>query len=232
MFTGLIEAVAPVVGIADHPQAVDSSRPSSGRSIEIRLPPDWSAVVGESIAVNGACLTVAALRGVHQAGRGEKQAEADEGLIASFDASFETLSKTNLGDLVVGHAVNLERALAIGSRLGGHLVSGHVDGIGMLSAQTKQGKDELSLELTVPPEFRELLIPKGSVALDGISLTVNDLRDRRDGTVISLWIIPTTIRHTTIGGWVEGQKINIEFDMLGKYILRSRQVGAFNGGRR
>ncbi len=205
MFTGLIEATAKLGEVKS--QSFANGR--QGKSLAFALPSHWQVSLGDSIAVNGVCLTVANL---------EKKG------FASFDVSDETLSCTNLADLQDGSLVNLERAMQLGDRLGGHLLSGHVDAVGLLQAKESQADGhELSLELSIPASFRSLVIAKGSIALDGISLTINQVLDKTSVTSLFFWIIPTTVAKTTIGTWSIGQKINVEFDMLGKYIQRGLQ---------
>lgn len=156
-------------------------------------------VIGESIAVNGTCLTV------ETAGHREFMAYA----------SAETLSKSGLGSLKPGSHVNLERALALGDRLGGHLVAGHVDCQATIAAVTPAGQST-QYRLTFPEEFSIFVVPKGSVALDGISLTVNDC----GAGFLTVNIIPSTLSATTIADWKPGVSVNMETDMLGKYVLR------------
>ncbi|WP_428564789.1 MAG: riboflavin synthase [Solidesulfovibrio sp. DCME] len=156
-------------------------------------------VLGESIAVNGACLTV------ETAGDREFTAYA----------SAETLSKTGLGALNKGSLVNLERALALGDRLGGHLVAGHVDCQAKIESVTPVGQSS-QYRLTFPEEFSIYVVPKGSVALDGVSLTVNACGEG----FLTVNIIPSTLGATTIGSWKPGVSVNMETDMLGKYVLR------------
>ncbi|MBI1865240.1 MAG: riboflavin synthase, partial [Nitrospirae bacterium] len=129
------------------------------------------------------------------------------------EVSPETLRRTTLGRLVRGRTVNLERAARLGDRLGGHLVSGHVDGVGKLAASRREGNARV-LEIDVPLSLRRYLIPKGSVALDGISLTVNSVRGKR----FSVAIIPHTAKATIIGGKKAGEPFNIEVDLIGKYV--------------
>jgi riboflavin synthase len=156
-------------------------------------------VIGESIAVSGACLTV------ETAGHKEFTAYA----------SGETLSKTGLGTLTPGSTVNLERALALGDRLGGHLVAGHVDCQARIESVTPAGQST-QYRLTYPEEFSIYVVPKGSVALDGVSLTVNECGQG----YLTVNIIPSTMGATTIPSWKPGVSVNMETDMLGKYVLR------------
>ena len=156
-------------------------------------------VVGESIAVNGACLTV------ELAGENEFTAYA----------SAETLDKSCLGELKPGSLVNLERALALGDRLGGHLVSGHVDCVATVESVTAFGQSN-RYRIRFPGAFSRFVVPKGSVALDGVSLTVNDCGEG----YLTVNVIPSTQGATTITTWRPGVRLNMETDMLGKYVLR------------
>lgn len=161
-------------------------------------------VLGESIAVNGACLSVESVTG------------------ASFAAyaSGETLSRTNLGKLRAGDMVNLERALALGDRLGGHMVSGHVDCLAEVT-QTAPAGESRRYVLSFPAELGIYVVEKGSVALDGISLTINEC----GADFLSVNIIPDTQRVTTISRWQPGYRANMEVDIIGKYV--ARMVGPF-----
>lgn len=191
MFTGLIQGPGRVLSV-------------SGQGLETRLEiaPDFvmeRIVRGESIAVNGACLTV----------------ETFTSDRFSVYASAETLKLTNLGRLKAGSKVNLERALALGDRLGGHLVSGHVDCLAQVG-QTRQAGESRWFRLVFPEEFSALVVPKGSVTLDGISLTVNAC----DKGWLEVNIIPETWRNTTISQWRPGDEVNMETDLIGKYVQR------------
>lgn len=152
---------------------------------------------GESIAVNGTCLTL----------------EEFSGNELSFHVLKETFSKTDLGELVSGSCVNLERALAAGDRLGGHIVSGHVDGVGKIVSLGKQGDDTI-LEIAASEEILMYIVSKGSIAVDGISLTVASVK--KDSFTIC--IIPTTWQETNLQTKKSGDMVNLETDMLGKYV--------------
>jgi len=167
-------------------------------------------VLGESIAVNGACLTVES---------------CGENWFTVY-ASAETLSHTSLGGLKTGGQVNLERALALGDRLGGHLVSGHVDCLAVVTDIKPAGESRV-YTLNFPAEFGPLVVAKGSVTLDGISLTVNDCG--RD--FLSVNIIPATQEATTISGWTPGAKVNMETDLIGKYVRNMLGPWLGQGGR-
>jgi len=157
---------------------------------------------GASIACSGCCLTVV---------------DKDTDWMA-FDISAETLSKTVIGSWQVGTKVNLERSLKVGDELGGHIVSGHVDGLATIKSITPDG-DSHRLKIEVPADLALFIAPKGSVALDGISLTVNEV----DGNVFGINIIPHTWTYTTIGARKVGDTLNMEIDMLARYV--ARQLG-------
>lgn len=201
MFTGLIEATGKVAGFIRQGSA-------GVLRIETSLPLGEIAL-GDSIAVNGACLTVT-----------DKKAS-----LVAFDVSPETLSSTTIGHLVPGGLVNLERALRFGDRLGGHLVTGHVDAIASLQRlQTVSGNRVL--DFTLPTDHLRYLVPKGSVAIDGISLTVNTVSE----SGFSVNIIPHTFQNTTLAGIVAGHTANIETDIIGKYVERMTKPWKATGG--
>ena len=154
---------------------------------------------GESISINGVCLTVLPVSA------------------ASFfaDVSNETLSRTTLGSLSANTRVNVERALAMGDRLGGHLVQGHVDTVGVLTGITNEGEFAI-YRWSFPPEYADLLVSKGSVAVDGISLTVVEPDDASFGAAV----IPETLRRTNLGAAKIGDRVNLEFDMVAKHVRR------------
>jgi riboflavin synthase len=161
--------------------------------------------LGASIACSGACLTV-----------------VDKGAGPSWfavDASAETLARTTLGTWQVGTIVNLERALKIGDELGGHLVSGHVDGVAEIVERTPEG-DSLRFTFQAPGALGHLIAPKGSVTLDGVSLTVNQVTDGDDATRFGVNIIPHTAERTTFGGLAAGDQVNLEIDLLARYLQR------------
>src|SRR5512147_516619 len=189
MFTGLIEDVGEIAAL----------RPRSGSAVitvRTKLPVRRMAM-GASVAVNGACLTVV---------RKLKNA-------FTVDVSPETLACTNLGALKAGSLVNLEQPMRLNERLGGHLVTGHVDGVGVIAALEKQGEFTI-FTFQVARELGRFLVSKGSVAVDGISLTVNQCRRVR----FSVAIIPFTLQHTNLQGRRVGDKVNIETDLIGKYV--------------
>ena len=192
MFTGLVEEVGRVLDRAG-PRlvvAADGVLQESG--------------VGASVAVNGACLTVV------EVGPGRLR----------FDVGPETLARTALGDLAVGDPVNLERPMRLGGLVGGHLVQGHVDGVGTVAALTRQA-ETARLTIEWPGEaLAPLLIPQGSVAVDGVSLTVARLNARD----FEIMIIPHTLAATTLGSLTRGKRVNLEMDMIGKYVQRILQL--------
>jgi riboflavin synthase len=187
MFTGLIEQVGAVGHLA---------RRGDGLSIRIdcALHP---YELGESIAVNGTCLTVKSFSEGH----------------FDADASIETLDKTNLGDLGEGDRVHLERALALGDRLGGHLVTGHVDGVGTLVERAQDG-DYVRASFEVPQRLAPFLAPKGSITVNGVSLTVNTVA----GTRFDVMLVPYTLDETTFGEMSNEARVNLEVDILAKYV--------------
>jgi riboflavin synthase len=190
MFTGIITDIGTVRSVT---RAGDTR-------FEIETAYDLATVdLGASIACNGCCLTVI-----------EKGRDW-----FAIQASSETLSKTTLGDWTKGTRINLERALKIGDELGGHIVSGHVDGLGEIVSIRPEG-DSTRFRFRVPNELARFIAPKGSVAIDGTSLTVNEVEGREFGVNI----IPHTQAVTTWGSMVEGQRVHIEIDMLARYVAR------------
>jgi riboflavin synthase len=192
MFTGIVEEVGRVVSL-DGPRLV----------VGARVVLDGS-VLGSSVAVNGACLTVV-----------ERGAER-----LAFDLGPETLKVTALGDLAVGDTVNLERPLRLGDFVGGHLVQGHVDGTGVVASIERHDETARIRIEWQEPGMAELLILKGSVAVDGVSLTVAAL----DARAFEVMLIPHTLANTTLGRARPGARVNLEMDMIGKYVLRVRDL--------
>lgn len=185
-------------GIILHTGVIESfERLPSGARLRLRTTDEDPFVRGESLAVNGVCLTVLP--------------EEDGSLIA--DVSDETLARTTLGSLAAGGRVNVERALAVGDRLGGHLVQGHVDTVGTLASTEVQG-DFAVYRWTYPSEFAELVTGKGSIAVDGVSLTVVEPDESSFGAAL----IPETLRRTNLGATRVGDRVNLEFDMIAKYV--------------
>jgi riboflavin synthase len=190
MFTGLIESVGRVSSVDEH---------AGGRRLLVETLLAAELAQGDSIAVNGACLTVVA-----------RTAAA-----FSVDVSPETLRVTTLGEWTAGRRVNLERPIRADQRLGGHFVLGHVDAVTEVSVIRAEG-DSYWMEFALPFALRPYVIPKGSVTLDGISLTLASLSDREFG----VQIIPHTWAHTTLSDLMPGAAVNIEADVLGKYVSR------------
>jgi len=191
MFTGIIEGLGTISSIRPVGQG---SRLAVEAGFELK-----GTKIGDSVAVNGACLTVVAISG--------KRFEAD--------VSPETLEKTTFGQVKIGEQVNLERALLLSSRVDGHLVSGHVDAIGIIARRETAGNATL-VTVEIPPDAARYIIPKGSVAVDGISLTVNQCDEGSFGVSI----IPHTGLITTVAFKKIGERVNIETDMIGKYVER------------
>lgn len=192
MFTGLVLGVAQVTAV--EPLGADTR-------LSFVCPLAVSGlVIGESIAVNGACLTV-------------EQGQTGRSTRFTAFASAETLRHTTLGSLAAGQSVNIERALAVGDRLGGHIVSGHVDAVATVERITVVGGSRC-VRMAVPAAFAPEVLPKGSVALDGVSLTVNEC----GATFLEVNVIPETWRATTLSLWQPGRAVNLETDVLGKYV--------------
>jgi riboflavin synthase len=191
MFTGLVQALGTVKTVTDG---------QGGRRLRVAEPTlAPGLVLGESVAVDGACLTVVA--------RGADGFE--------FEVGPETLAKTTLGALAAGDRVNLERALRVGDPLGGHFVTGHIDCIGTVLDETVTG-DWLTVRFGFPAGFDALLVGKGSVAVNGVSLTIVETADAR----FSVMLIPHTRDHTTLGAKKPGAAVNLEFDLIAKHVQK------------
>ena len=190
MFTGIVESVGEVLSLKEDKDSwvLRLSLPFSGSD---------GMGQGESLSVNGCCLTL--------------REDADEE--ASFDLLEETMERTNLGEIEVGSSVNLERSLAANARLGGHFVSGHVDACGLIEIFEERGKN-LYLKVGIPADYSRYLVDKGCIALDGCSLTVCDVNE----SSFAVWLIPHTIARTNLVDRQVGQKVNLEFDLLAKYV--------------
>jgi riboflavin synthase len=197
MFTGLVETCGELA--ARTPKGGGVARlfvRASGLDDDLAL--------GDSVAVEGVCLTVDAL--------------APGGFEA--DASPETLAKTTLGGLPLGALVNLERALRVGQRLGGHIVSGHVDGVGQVTAEERQG-DAVKVTFTAPRELLRYVAEKGSITVNGVSLTVNGVQ----GAMFDVTLIPHTLRKTSLSAVRPGARVNLEVDVLARYVARLLEFG-------
>jgi riboflavin synthase alpha subunit len=191
VFTGIIEAVGTLTSLEPRGEVVRVEVEAGRASGGVRI--------GDSVAVNGCCLTVTAI--------------ADERL--AFEAVKETLEKTSLGDQREGARVNLERAMRADGRLDGHIVQGHVDGTGRVRVFERRG-DDVRLEVACGPEIARYLVPKGSVAIDGVSLTVVSASD----DAFDVALIPHTLAETNLGDRASGERVNLEADVLGKYVVR------------
>jgi riboflavin synthase len=192
MFTGIVENLAIVRDLADE---------GAGRTLRIESP--WRSdelTIGDSVAINGVCLTLV---------RCDPES-------LSFQAGPETLARTNLGELRLGDRVNLERALSPTTRMGGHFVQGHVDGVARV-AQRRREQDWEWLDFTTDRALTDQMVPKGSVAVDGVSLTLVTVAP---GT-FSVMLIPHTLANTTLGSRRIGATVNVETDILGKYVLKA-----------
>lgn len=190
MFTGLVQAIGSV-GIA--------ARSTLTIEVPQGLLEGDPLLLGESIAINGCCLTVARFSGQE----------------ASFDLSDETLQRTNLGGLQVHSKVNVERAMKPTDRFGGHIVQGHVDALGELVSR-RANETGTVLRFRVPPDGDVYLIDKGSIAIDGVSLTVVQPQDGE----FDVWVIPHTLTQTTLGAMQPGNRVNLEYDVVAKYVQR------------
>ncbi len=200
MFTGIVTDLGRVRSV--------EARGDTRFVIETAFPMEEVAI-GASIACNGCCLTVV---------------EKGGGWFA-VDVSAESLSKTTLGGWREGTPVNLERALALGAELGGHLVTGHVDGLAQVESKRREG-DSWRFTFSVPPALARYIAPKGSVCLNGVSLTVNEVSDQADGgALFGVNIIPHTAEVTTFGSTEEGDRVNLEIDLLARYLERLSGAG-------
>jgi len=201
MFTGIIQSIGEVV---------KADKKSNGLQLSVKVALDKIINLGDSIAVNGVCLTVTAIK---TEGRGTR--DVGRVLRLSFDAVPETVGRSMLGALKTGDKVNIEAAIQAGEPFGGHFVQGHVDTVGTISKITKHGNEYL-IAVNCPAGITDSVIEKGSIALDGISLTVVEVRP----TSFSVAIIPFTLKHTILGNKKPGDRINIELDIIGKWVKK------------
>ncbi len=218
MFTGLVQQLAEVVELVSAPpgmrlvigprsEAGETKAPVTDAALPGDVLPDCvalfeEAALGDSIAINGCCLTVVGVEGGH----------------LSFDAGPETLQRTNLGELVPGCPVNLETSLSLGDSLGGHLVTGHIDGVGTVERRIDDA-DWSTLWFAAPELLMRQMASKGSVAVDGVSLTLVDV----EADQFSVALIPHTLKVTTLGTRSLGDRVNLETDVLAKYVERQLQ---------
>jgi riboflavin synthase len=199
MFTGLVAVTGTVAAVrAKRDEGPGASLTGARMALRAHFE-DGPLVLGESIAVNGACLSVDSITG--------------DGF--EIDATSETLTRTTLGSLEAGSRVHLERALRAADRLGGHLMTGHVDGVGSLVDRRDAG-DAVWMAFRVPADLSRFIAEKGSIAVDGVSLTVNAAR----ADVFEVTLIPHTIGKTTLGSLVPGGRVNLEVDLIARYVAR------------
>lgn len=201
MFTGIVQEKGKVISFEEGPQ-------SWRLTIEARALVEDLAI-GDSVAVNGCCLTAAGISGAE----------------VSFDLLSETVRLTSFSGLRPGDLVNLEGSLRFNGKLGGHFVSGHIDGVGEVETIEERGRD-LFLRIRPPAGFARYLVHKGSIALAGVSLTVAEI----DETGFAVWLIPHTLQATNLGTLRPGAQVNLEFDLLGKYVERLLAAGNIPSG--
>lgn len=203
MFTGLVETQSPLVDIALEP---------AGKRLRLARPSDWKELVrGDSIAVNGCCLTIVEL--------------GPQELV--FQAGSETLSRTTLGRQAVGSLLNCERAMRLGDRIGGHLVSGHIDGVGTVVSRADD--DQWSkIFFSAPKPLLRQMVSKGCIAIDGVSLTLVDVNESE----FSVALIPHTLAITSLGSLRAGDDVNLETDLLAKYVQRQLETADWTEAER
>lgn len=205
MFTGIVTAIGTVT----------ASEQRGDLRVTIACPYDPDTIdIGASISCSGACMTVV-----------DKGGKAGDAWFA-IDVSGESVSRTAAGMWKEGNAVNLEQPLKLGDELGGHIVTGHVDAVGEVARLEAEG-DSIRLTIVAPAELAPFIAPKGSIAVDGVSLTVNEVADQTDGSVrFGLNIIPHTAHVTTLGKLDQGDKVNLEIDTLARYLKRMQDLAA------
>ncbi len=205
MFTGIIQALGRI-------EKIDIDESGCRLEVSIQTLADQEINLGDSIAVNGVCLTVVR----YQQGR------------ALFDVSLESLSKTCIGDWQAGDEVNLESALTLQTPLGGHIVTGHVDGIGEMLGREDAG-DAIKMLFQVPAELGRYIAQKGSVCIDGVSLTTNQLlEDSRSGTTFAVMLVPHTLTVTSLKRLQAGSRVHIEIDVIARYLDRMQAYDQTN----
>ena len=204
MFTGIITGVGRIAAVHDLGRSLDH-----GKRLEISTPAHYldDVALGDSIALNGACMTVTSFK------------TADN--VFTIDISAESLDKTARLD-TIGTTLNLEKALRANDRLGGHIVSGHVDGVGQVAIFELVGESWL-LQILAPLGLSKYLAYKGSITVNGVSLTVNRVQDQADGCLISINLIPHTIANTALGSLVKSDPVNLEIDTVARYVERMLQ---------
>ena len=203
MFTGLIAELGSITAIKKSETSAIFTINAPGLISEISL--------GDSVAVNGVCLTATSI----------------EGATFTADVMVQTLSLTSLSQIFVGSPVNLELAAQLNTRMGGHMVQGHVDGVGTVISLTP-GDKWAQFDITVPEELAKYIVNQGSICLDGISLTVGEINDETN--VLTVWLIPETLERTNLSTLLPGDLINIEVDVFAKYVERLLAKGDKNGG--
>jgi riboflavin synthase len=201
MFTGIITDVG---------QVVDSVRDGEALKLSVRSPLVADCEIGASVALNGVCLTVVAL----------------DGDTATFDLSAETQERTTLGDLATGYKVNVERPMRAGQEFGGHIVQGHVDGVGVIESIVPEA-DGRRMRIALPEELSRYVVEKGSVCVDGVSLTATSV----NGRAFEIALVPHTLAATTLGEGGPGTKVNIEVDVLAKYVEKLTSAGPRSAAR-
>lgn len=216
MFTGLVEALGVVRAISPEGDSCRLQIVVPATFLEA-APPEKR--LGDSVAINGCCLTVVAATVA-----AEQVAAADE-VVWSFQAGHETLARTNLGRLRTGDSVNLERAMPANGRFGGHIVQGHVDGVGKVAEITQRG-DWSDYSFDVPEHLAAQMVEKGSIAVDGVSLTLTKVGKTR----FQVMLIPHTLAVTTLGQRKVGDEVNLETDVLAKYVQKLMSANSITGG--
>ncbi|MDG1898764.1 MAG: riboflavin synthase [Phycisphaerales bacterium] len=204
MFTGLIQHLGRIEDLTPRRGGPEASSEAEAISLAVRAVGMDQPAVGDSVAVNGCCLTVAS------------EPEVDGGaILVRFDVIPRTLELTMLGELEVGSAVNLEPALRVGDQLGGHIVQGHVDGVAIVDSVSRDG-DDVRIWCRLPEPLRPLVVDRGSITVNGVSLTVTET----DGERFCIALIPVTLEDTTLGSLAVGDRVNIECDMLARVVAR------------